>query len=152
MLKIALILAFILPWLTLIWANKYSLKKFMPVTILTGLIMTIIFEIAHAYNWWTIHEYLFPWGYITDTSFAYGLFMMGTFWIFYFTYGKLWVFVLTNIVFDLFMGFAGMNILRVIGVATMHTISEWQYFLVMFFISLVLYVYQRWQETIFAQK
>lgn len=148
MVKILLILTFVLPWLALIWADKNTIKRYAPVVVFTGLIMTIIFEIAYTYNWWTIHEYFTTWGYITDTSFAYGLFMIGTFWIFYFTYRYFWLYVLVNAIFDLFMGFVGMTLLDMLSVATMHTITKWQYSIVMFCISFVIYGYQRWQETI----
>lgn len=51
----------------------------MPVTIFTSLLMTIIFQIAYTYKWWTIQEQIVPWGFMIDVSFAYGIFTVGTF-------------------------------------------------------------------------
>lgn len=147
--KILLIATFVIPWLTLFFSNKSTVKRYMPVTIFTSLLMTIIFEIAYQYKWWIIHEYLVPWGYMIDIGFAYGIFAIGTFWIFVLASHKFWIYFLANLGMDLFMAFAGMKLLDVFGVATLKNIEAWQYFLVMFGISLVIYGYHLWQRKIF---
>lgn len=149
MIKLALVSCLVIPWLTLFFMENY--KRYVPVAIFTSLIMTIVFEIAYTYKWWIIHEHILPWGYITDVSFAYGLFAVGTIWIFYLTFHKFWIYVLTNLSFDILMAYVGLNILQILGVATIKNITEWQYFLVMFFVSFIIYGYQLWHEKIFVQ-
>lgn len=80
--KVILYISLFLPWFTLLFAKKQRIKKYIPVIILTCLLMTIIFQIAYQYNWWVIHTYIVPWGYMIDVSFAYGLFPVGTFGFF----------------------------------------------------------------------
>jgi hypothetical protein len=80
--KVILFIAFLFPRLSLFFISSKTIKRFMPVTIFTCLLMTIIFEIAYTYKWWVIHQYIVPWGYMIDVSFGYGIFTVGTFWIF----------------------------------------------------------------------
>ncbi|AVD54498.1 hypothetical protein CKF96_02945 (plasmid) [Priestia filamentosa] len=44
--KIVLFICLILPWFTLFFASSRTIKRFMPVTIFTCFLMTIIFQIA----------------------------------------------------------------------------------------------------------
>ncbi|MEB4793203.1 hypothetical protein P5G65_04795 [Paenibacillus chondroitinus] len=112
--------------------------------------MTIIFEIAYTYKWWTIHERIVPWGYIIDVSFVYGLFAVGTVWIFYLTFRKFWIYVLTNLVIDAFFSFLGLHwLVEGMGVATIH-IAKWIIFVLFFSLSFVIYGYQVWQEKVFV--
>lgn len=152
MIQLIMLVGLILPWLSLIFMDRVSIKRFFPVAIFTSLIMTIIFEIAYTYNWWDIHKKIVPWGTITDVTFAYGLFAIGTMWIFYFTYHRFRIYVITNLIFDALMAYGGLWILDVLGIATLRNISSTQYFLVMFLVSFLIYGYQRWQEKIFIKQ
>ncbi len=50
----------IVPRVSLVFINKNDIKRYMPVTVLCCFILTIIFEIAYTYEWWTIHHYILP--------------------------------------------------------------------------------------------
>ncbi|MFD2209597.1 hypothetical protein ACFSMW_07730 [Virgibacillus halophilus] len=147
--RILMFAGLILPWFTLFLASPITRKKFMPVTIFTALCMTIIFQIAYTYDWWAIHKQIVPWGYMTDVSFAYGIFSVGTFWIFKLASHRFSLFIVVNMVMDALMAFVALPILNVLGVATYENISAWQYFLVMFALSFVIYGYHVWQRKIF---
>jgi len=147
--KIILFAALILPWFTLLFTNPRTRKKYMPVTIFTSLLMTIIFQIAYTYKWWIIYEQIVPWGYMIDVSFAYGIFSVGTFWIFKWTSHKFMLYTIVNLIMDVIMAFITLPILSVLGIATYKNISPWQYFLVMFGLSFVIYGYQKWQQKIY---
>ena len=147
--KVMLFIAFFLPWFSLFFASSKTIKRFMPVTILTCLLMTIIFQIAYTYKWWIIHQYIIPWGYMIDVSFAYGIFAVGTFWIFRFTSHKFILYTTVNFLMDAFMCFAALPLLSLLGIAEYDKISPWQYLLVIYGLSFIIYAYQKWQETIF---
>jgi hypothetical protein len=138
----------ILPWLSLFFLKKESIKRYMPVTIFTALLVTITFEIAYVYKWWVIKEEIVPWGNITNVSFAYGMFFIGTMWIFYFTYRKFWVYLFTNLVVDgLYVFFFAKLIEGKIRVLV--NIDKPTLFFVMILQALIIYGYQVWQEGIF---
>lgn len=150
MTRLILVATLVIPWLSLFFMKKDSIKRYMPVTILTSLIMTIIFQIAYTYDWWTIHTYIVPWGYMIDVSFAYGIFLIGTLWIFYFTAQNFWLYIATNLAMDAIFAFVVLKfLLPWAHVATYVNIRAWQYWLVMFGVSLVIYGYHHWQMGIF---
>ncbi|WP_166244342.1 hypothetical protein [Paenibacillus turpanensis] len=138
------------PWISLFWAKKGSVRRYMPVTIFTSFLMTIVFQIAYTYDWWTIHSYIVPWGYMIDVSFAYGLFAVGTFWVFYFTSQRFWLYSLTNLALDSFFCFVGFPGLQYFGIASLNNITTWQYLIVIYAVSMIIYVYHRWQSKIFT--
>ncbi|KMJ55429.1 hypothetical protein AB685_27265 [Bacillus sp. LL01] len=150
MTKIILFVTFLLPWLSLLFASKETIKTYMPVTIFTSLLMTIIFQIAYTYEWWVIYQYIVPWGYMSDVSFTYGIFAIGTFWIYVFTSHKFPLYVGVNLVTDAAMAFGVLPLLGVMGIAEYKNILPGQYFLVIFALSFVIYVYHKWQKGIFT--
>ncbi|WP_431801279.1 hypothetical protein [Halobacillus andaensis] len=141
--------ALILPWFTLLLASSEVRRKYMPVTIFTALLMTIIFQVAYTYKWWVIYKQIVPWGYMIDVSFAYGVFLIGTFWIFRFTSHKFLLYMVVNLALDAIMAFITLPLLGVLGIAVYKNISAWQYFLVMYGLSFIIYGYHRWQQKIY---
>ncbi|MBD0379559.1 hypothetical protein [Paenibacillus sedimenti] len=147
--KIIMWTSLILPWITLFAMKKSMIKRYMPVSILAALVVTIFFEIAYVYNWWILKIKIVTWGNITNISFVYGFFLVGTLWIFRLTFGKFWIYFLTNLIVDSLHLYFFQNIFERMGVFTMANVAKWQLLLLMTAVSLFLYTYQRWQETIF---
>lgn len=149
--RIILFIIFLLPWLTLFFASSKTIRRFMPVTIFTCLLMTIIFQIAYTYKWWVIHKYIVPWGYMSDVSFIYGIFSVGTFWIFLLTFHKFLWYTVVNLIMDVVMSFIVLPSLSLLDIAEYKNISPWQYFLVTYGLSFVIYFYHKWQEKFFSE-
>ncbi|MBP1931903.1 hypothetical protein [Ammoniphilus resinae] len=143
--KIIMWSSLILPWLSLFFMKKESIKRYMPVAIFVSLLLTILFEMAYTFQWWIMLDKIAPWGYITNVAFAYGAFLVGTMWIFYFTYQKFWVYMVTNIVIDgLFMfGLSHFFEGRLYNLVNM---GRFGVFLLMLFLAVIIYGYQVWQE------
>ncbi|ALC90582.1 hypothetical protein AM500_12885 [Bacillus sp. FJAT-18017] len=152
MIKFLQYAALIVPWFSLGFTTSANRKKYMPVTIFGALIMTVVFQIAHQYDWWVIKKSIVPWGYMSDVTFIYGLFAVGTFWIFRFTSDKFPMFIILNAVMDSLMSFVILPLLGTLGIAHYKNISPWQYFLVIFGISFLLWIYHKWQEKIFKSE
>ncbi|CAM3540629.1 hypothetical protein [Marinicrinis lubricantis] len=138
----------VIPWISLFFLKPASIRRFMPVSILGALLVTIVFEIAHAFHWWTLMDkaIIVPWGYITNTAYVYGFFLIGTLWIFKLTYHRFWLFVLANLLVDGGFQFGLDPLFERAGFYQLERISHWQTFLVMSGIALLLYLYQMWQE------
>jgi hypothetical protein len=139
----------LLPWVSLVFMKKQSIKRYMPVAIFSALLVTIVFEMAHAFKWWEMKEAIVAWGYITNVSFTYGLFPLGTLWIFYFTFKKFWIYFMVNLIIDSIFTFGLNDWFERQGVYTLINFTEWHVFGVMTFLALIIYAYQLWQEGIF---
>lgn len=148
MTKFLLWTGLIVPWFTLFFMKRQDVKRFMPATLLAMLIMAMISEAAYVLNWWTIHQYVFPWGKITLVSILFGPFLIGTLWIFRLTYHRWWLFFLVNLIIDAGFTF-GLNPWFLEGwLFTFNRINYWEAFLLMFGTSIPIFLYQRWQEEV----
>lgn len=139
----------IIPWLSLLFINKHSLKRYMPVGILAALLVTMVFEMGYVFDWWTVKEKLVPWGEITSLPLTYGVFLIGTIWIFHFTFEKsIWVYFFTNVIVDASYAFALLKVLIFIGIYKLENMRHLGIFFLMIIIAVIIYVYQKWQDKI----
>ncbi|NEW07000.1 hypothetical protein GK047_13395 [Paenibacillus sp. SYP-B3998] len=129
--------------------KKTMIKRYMPVTILAALLVTILDEIGYSLHWFEITVSIIPWGYITNISFVYGIFAVGTMWIFRFTFGKFWFYFLTNLLIDAILIFPLGRWFERINFYKPVYLEKWQLLLITTAMALILYVYQLWQESIF---
>jgi hypothetical protein len=147
--KLVLWCMFVIPWLSLIYLKKSSIKRFMPVAILASLMVTIVFEIAYVSKWWIVIEKITPWDNITSVPLVYGPFLIGTIWIFHFTFSKsFWVYILTNLLIDCVYTFVIFNVLIYMGIYKLINMSHFGILILMISIAVVIYAYQRWQDRI----
>lgn len=151
--KFILFIMLILPWLTLLFLNKYSTKRFMPAAILGSLLVTIVFEIGYVYEWWKIQERITPWDVITSVPLVYGTFLVGTIWVFHFTFErKFVVYILTNILVDGFYSFIALKVLVRLGIYRLINMDNLGIFPMMLTIAVFIYVYQKWQDGVMKIK
>jgi hypothetical protein len=151
--KFILLAMLILPWLTLFFIDKHSMKRFMPVAILASLLVTIVFEIAYVYDWWKVQVEIAPWDEITSVPLTYGAFLVGTIWIFHFTFDrKFWVYMLTNIFIDGLYSFVILNMLIRVGIYKLVNMGNFGIFMLMTLIAVIIYAYQKWQDSIMSSK
>lgn len=151
--QIILVAMIILPWVSVFFMDRYSLKRFMPVAILASLLVTIIFEIGYVYDWWKIQSGILPWDIITSVPLTYGIFLVGTLWIFHLTFDRgFWTYLITNILFDGFYSFIILNVLIWFGIYRLVNMGNFGIFMLMFMLSLIIYLYQKWQEGVIENK
>jgi hypothetical protein len=141
----------IVPWLTLFFMDRQSIKRYMPVAVFTSFMVTVIFEIGHAFDWWVLLDQIVPWGYITNPGYAYGVFPVLTIWIFYFTYENFGVYFITNVVINFVHGFFLNDFFEARQIVRYVNISEFNLFLLGVVQAVIVYVYHRWQERIFKE-
>ncbi|MDR6885330.1 hypothetical protein [Bacillus sp. 3255] len=139
-------IALVLPWLSLFVMKRNSIYRYMPVSILAALLLTIVSEIAYRYKWWEIKTSIVPWGYVTGVSFTFGVFMVGMMWVCHFTFGRVWLYVVINLALDLFFSYVGIPIAERMGIWGMVNAKQYHIFLIMTGLSFMLYLYQLWQE------
>jgi hypothetical protein len=138
---------FTVPWLTLFLMKKEDIKRFMPVGLMAIVTSVIIYELGITFQWWIVTETAYP---LHTMPFILGLFPALTIWVFKFTYKKLWIFLLTevalNFAFD--FGFLGW-IVQITGIMHFDTMTRLEAVGVTTAHSIILYLYQIWQEGIF---
>ncbi|MGD6832907.1 hypothetical protein ACQCT5_12135 [Sutcliffiella halmapala] len=150
--KIFLWLSLIVPWLSLFFMKKDSIKRYMPVAIFVSLLLTILYEIGYTYDWWVLKAKIVPWGHITNISFAYGLFLISTIWIFHYTYRNFILYMVTNIIVDAIFNFGVLELTERSGLNELINMPDWGIYLIMLGLALIIYIYQRWQEGIFKEE
>jgi len=139
----------IIPWLSLFFINKHSLKRFMPVGILAALFVTMIFEMGYVFDWWTVKAKLVPWGHITSLPLTYGVFIPGTIWIYHYTFDRpMWVYFVFNSIVDAIYAFVLLRVLIYFEIYDLEKMKHFGIFIMMLIISVIIYVYQKWQDKI----
>ncbi len=126
----------------------------MPVAILASFLMLLYNLIAYNQKHWEIKVAILP---LLKPAFASGVlggFLIITIWIFHYTYGRFWVYVITNIVLDfMFTVFPIHYILQEkLGVYQLINITPWGRLSLLVSLSIVIYGYHMWQESIFKNE
>jgi len=138
---------FIGPWLLFFFFDSNRIKRYVPAGLFGIVMLTIVFEMAKRYDWWEVKQTLF---FLEDmTPFVFGVFFVGTILIFYFTYPGFWAFFILNAVFDLFQAYIMSPFFQRLGIYEMRSINAFQLFLIMTAVAILLYLYQRWQDSSF---
>lgn len=144
---------FIIPWISLIFLhklNKDAVRRYMPVALFATVINTIFYQIAWTYDWWKYKETLFAWDKVAQIHTVYGVFLVGTIWIFYFTFGKFWLYFIVNLIIDCIYSFGFRALWRKLKITTAGgNLTPLEGILIMTFIAIILYGYQKWQQGLF---
>lgn len=141
---------FILPWLSLFFIGGSHLRRFMPVALFVTVINTLLYQAAYHYNWWR-ESGLFEWDKVSSIHWVYSAYLVATIWIFRFTYGKFWVYLVVNMILDGVYSFLWYPIQRRLDMAS-GEMPNFTSYLLMIGVSLIIYLYQVWQEKIFANE
>ena len=140
---------FLLPWVLLFPLNSSRVKRFTPAGLFSALFITIIFQIAEKWNWWTVTNNLF---FLTNiSSFVYGFLIVATILVFYFTYPSFLLYMIFNLIIDAIQAFIVSPLFIKSGLYDFHKINALGLFLLMIFVASINYFYQRWQDTAFSK-
>lgn len=140
----------IVPWVSLFFLEKVVVKRYMPVAIFATLLVTLQNELSYTFNWWIVKETIFPWV-ITYVPFVYGPFLVGTIWIFHFTFGHFWRYLLVNIIVDFVFAFPMNNLFNRLDLYELVNYTSWDILFTFVALSVVIYLYQLWQQDMFKQ-
>lgn len=143
----------ILPWITLFWMKKDAIRRYFPVAIFTSLIMTIYQEVSYTQKFWILNYKIEPFPQtVTFTPFVYGLDIPITMWIFYFTFRRFWIYVTTNVILDAIFAFVMDRFFQAVGVYKLLHTTQFDRFVFMVALSILIYIYQIWQEKGFTTR
>lgn len=139
----------ILPWFVLIPLKSYQVKRFFPAGLFGALLLTVVFQMADAFDWWKVTRTI-PL-FTNITSFVYGLFLVGTIVILYFTYGHFWRYFITNLVVDAFLAFLVSPWFEYLGIYELHRIHPLGVYFITTILSVLTYLYMKWQDGVMAK-
>ncbi|MFD2706336.1 hypothetical protein [Salibacterium lacus] len=139
----------IIPWFALIPINKTDVKKFFPGAMFGALVLTLVFQIADTFKWWEIEENIIL---LTNiTPFVYGLFFVGTIIILHFTYHHFLLYLFTNLIIDAFLSFGIGRWYEHFGIYKLVNINSIGVYLLTTGVAILIYGFQKWQETVMIQ-
>lgn len=140
---------FIIPWLTLFFMKREDIKRYMPVGLWAIVSTTIIHDVGVTLGFWTVLKAAFPLNEMLP--YFYGTMPVLTMWVIKFTYGRFWLYVLTNTVLDIGFAFFILNrFFPSMGIYKLVGISPFGVLAINYLHMVALYIYQMWQEGIFA--
>ncbi len=133
----------VLPWVTLLFFDKKDLRRFMPVALLAVITTSIVMETGITLGWWKIKQTVYP---LNQTiPYIYGLAPVVTLWVFKYTFRRFWFYLALDSAFNLGFAFLFTPWLVRLGIKEFTT-TGLTLFLLITAISLLLYLYQMWQE------
>ncbi|MDF2593484.1 MAG: hypothetical protein K0S75_2950 [Clostridia bacterium] len=142
--KIILWSFLIIPLLSLFFLGRSYIRRYMPVALFVTVINTLFYQAAYHYNWWR-ESGLFGWDYVANVPWVYSAYLIATIWIFKYTYGKFLRYLLVNLILDGGYIFLWYPIQTKLGMAS-GWLPNYITYLIMISVSLLIYVYQMWQE------
>jgi hypothetical protein len=133
----------ILPWATLLFFDKKELRRFMPVALLSTVITSMVMEAGITMGLWKIKQTLYP---LNQTiPYIYGLAPVVTLWVFKYTFRRFWTYLALDATFNLVFVYLFTPWLVRLGIKDFTT-SGLTLLVLVTAISLLLYLYQLWQE------
>jgi len=134
----------VVPWLSLIFLERSLIRRYMPVALFVTVINTLVYQAAYYYNWWR-ESGLFGWDKVANVPWVYSAYLVATIWIFRYTYGRFWLYLIVNLIIDGGYVFGWYPIQIKLGMAS-GWLPNYTTYLMMTAVSLIIYVYQMWQE------
>lgn len=140
----------ILPWLTLFFMPKDSIKRWTPAALFSAVTSVIAVQMGENLGWFIYEESTYPLG--TGYYIIFGLNMVTTMWLFYFVYGRFWLYMAIDVLLNIgfifvfhvyFLGSRGL--FHEVGITPLINAS------ITTFDGALVYAYQMWQEGIFAR-
>ena len=137
---------FILPWFLLIFLDKNKVKRYMPVTLLSIVLVLLCVQLGRNLGWFYVTPSIVLFN--GASAYSFGVFAVGTLFIFYFTFKRFWLYFVTNLVLDIFQIFVVRPFNIKLGLEKEGSFTNWQTIMLMTFIALLLYGYQLWQDDV----
>ncbi|MBP2658718.1 MAG: hypothetical protein H6Q69_1750 [Firmicutes bacterium] len=139
----------IVPWLTLFFMERKTIKQFMPTALFSVVTSILMVEAGETFNWWIINETAYP---FRTVSYLFGLNPVTTMWLLKSTYGRFKLYLAVDVVLNfgfvyLFLNYflGNRGIFQPVGITALQNV------LLASLHGVVIYVFQLWQEGIWSR-
>lgn len=140
----------LISWLSLLFLEKRHIKRFFPAAVITILYEIIDAKVGQKRKWWVFfHKNK---SFVSnELPFCLGPFFIGAIWILRLTYGNFKKFILLNAVVNAFFAYMFTKFLEKTKIARLGRLTEFQFFLYLFYKIPLLYgaqyfIEKKWQE------
>ncbi|RLQ97459.1 hypothetical protein [Falsibacillus albus] len=129
------------PWLSVVFLPKNSIRRYLPVSILASLLVTGMCLLAVPYKWWKV---MGGWKIkiFNDLSFILGPFFVGTLWIFHFSFGNFLRYFFLNLIMDSLFSYPLNYLYQRLNLYKLINFKPSQIFMSFFGFSIIIYLYQ----------
>lgn len=140
----------LLPWLTLFFLPKESIRRWMPVALFSALTSVLAVDLGENLGWFIYGEAAYPLS--TSSYVIFGLNIVVAMWLFHFLYGRFWRYLAIDTVLNfIFIYFFHVYFLGSRGLFQEVGLTPLLNTLIVSFDGVLAYGYQMWQEEIFAR-
>lgn len=134
-------LLMLLPWLTVPFLGKNTMKRFSLTSLFMGGVVVLQSILSRQRGWWTVYSKLHP-KVMGEIPFIVGPFFVGAVWILKFTYGKFLRYTFLNLVVDFFHIYIFEGWLKKMGIASLLRLKRYQALILYTFSAFMMYGFQ----------
>jgi len=131
----------LLPWLSLIFLGKESIKRFWLSSLIISILVCIESVFAHKKKWWWFYRSIHP-KIPGNAPLILGPFFVGSFWILKFTYGNFLKYMKLNFIINAFFNYVLVKWFKKIGYCSFVRMKEHQMLLIFTVKAAVMYLIQ----------
>ncbi|WP_223592297.1 hypothetical protein [Neobacillus bataviensis] len=136
--KIFNLLFILIPWLSLLFIGKRSIKRYSVAGVFIVLFEILNHMYGHKRNWWKFYDKRKS--FLRDElPFSIGPYMPISMWILKYSYGNFKKFVLLNVISDGFFAFLFVDILKKLKIARLNRLNHFQFFIYLHYKAYLLY-------------
>jgi hypothetical protein len=140
---------FIVPWQTLLFMKKEDMKRFMPAALFAIVTGMLIEDMGVARKLWEIKENIYPLNELIPYTF--GVFPVSVMWFLKFTFGRFWLYAIIETIMSIVFAYLIQPWLSNRGIRVLINATSFKALLPAFPHFTLIYLYQMWQEGIFAR-
>lgn len=139
-----------IPWISVLFMDKKSLIRYLPVASFINLFLSVFSVIANKRKWW-INKNPFSPGNV-DFSYILGPYFVATLWIFKLTYGNFPKYIITNAIVNIINAFPLASMWENFGIFKFKKVNHISWYVICVFLAIFIYGYQYIVEKIIINK
>jgi hypothetical protein len=148
--NIFVLLITIVPWISVLFIDRKTLKRFLPGAIFMAAYVTAEGYLAEKRKWWWFPFRVKP-NVLGEIPLILGPFFVGSLWILKYTFGKFNLYLLINIIIDSLFTYLGLNFLKKVGYVSLVRINKFQLSLIFLIKTILMYGFQVVYEKFFHE-
>jgi hypothetical protein len=130
----------IIPWLSVLFMDKKSFLRYLPVACFVNLFISVFSVISNKKRWW-INKNPFSPGSV-DFSYILGPYFVATLWIFKLTYGSFFKYFIVNVILNTLNAFPMASAWEKVGVFKFKKINHTIWYFICILLAIIIYGYQ----------